>query len=387
MATPVIESTSDQNGSGLSGLTYTMPTPSGLTSGELLLVFISSNDTSASPISMSGFVKLYGVIQETFITGAFFYRISDGTEGANVVATLTAAEQTCAKLYRISGYSGVPEVEVVGVGNNTNQTPPPITPTGGSSDYLYLTIDNIDTLISVNTFPTGYINTGTIQSGPSGSQCMLAFAEKSTLATTSETPSDFIISATRRAVVATIAIQASGGGGVSITVDFDVKKPIFSASIDNTPVNNASSVGFTTKKPSFSVNVQNEDINNSTSANFTTKKPSFSVSINNSVGGNVSSVDFTVKKPVFSVSLDNSAGSNQSSVNFTTKKPLFSATINNETLPNTSVVNFSTNKPVFSVNVQNGEVVVKFNEETNYTQPSLSTSYVQPHLSTNYTQG
>ena len=206
MTTPVVlsSSTAFDNNTSLS-----IPTPTGTSTGDLLLVAITVDDAITST-SMAGFTELYQEISETFVTGSLYYRIADGTEGANLTVTLSGANESCGRAYRISGYSDVPAVVFASFGNNTTQTPPQITPTGGSSDYLYLVHDHIDTNnAAINTFPTGYVNTGNVAS----TRCRLGWGEKPTLATTTETPTAFILSATRRTVVSTIAIASVGGGG------------------------------------------------------------------------------------------------------------------------------------------------------------------------------
>lgn len=181
-----------------------------------------------------------------------------------------------------------------------------------------------------------------------------------------------------------LSVDASGfqnlyvadGGGVTIDVGFSVKKPVFSGSINNEAINNASSISFSTSKPVFSASIINEVVSNASLISFSTVKPVFNVAINNSAGTNISSVNFDVKKPVFSAAIDNGIATNVSSIDFSGKKPIFSASIDNFT-PIDSAVSFTVNKPIFSANVQNGEVVVKFNGETNYTQSYLSTNYTQ----------
>lgn len=160
------------------------------------------------------------------------------------------------------------------------------------------------------------------------------------------------------------------------SISFSAKKPVFSASISNNALSNESTVSFTTKKPIFSASIDNEAISNTSAISFSTNKPIFSAVVNNSAGTNISSISFDIKKPIFSAVIDNGIATNLSSIDFSVKKPVFSATINNFT-PIESSISFTVNKPIFSANVQNGEIVVKFNAQTNYTQPYLSTNYTQ----------
>jgi len=210
MSTPINASESEADSDGTTSLD--VATPSGTTSGDLLLVLVTVDDAIVTT-SMTGFTELYQEVSETFVVGSAYYRVSDGTEGANLTITLSSSEQVCARAVRITDFSGTPFFEVSSIGNSTTQTPPPITPSGGSSDYLYLVHDHIDTNnATISSFPSGYTNTGDVIS----TRTRLAWGEKATLATTSETPGDFTISSTRRAVVSTIAI-ASVASGSTIT--------------------------------------------------------------------------------------------------------------------------------------------------------------------------
>ena len=215
MATPVVEATTTATDFNRSGSDLTLTFPTGTTTGDIVLFYVTSDSSSPSPVTMpSGYVELYNEITSTRLTGAGFSRVIDGTEGSTVIATLSSGSPTTAKVYRISGASGTPEVTTTSLGSSTTNTPPPITPSGGSSDYLYITIDHIDTyLATITSFPSGYTNTGDEESGPSGTQCKIAWAEKSTTATTSETPGPFTLSSARHTVVSTTAVKASGGGG------------------------------------------------------------------------------------------------------------------------------------------------------------------------------
>lgn len=174
--------------------------------------------------------------------------------------------------------------------------------------------------------------------------------------------------------------------GNESSVNFSSKKPVFSASITNQAINNEASVSYTANKPLFSSSITNEPVSNDLSVSFTANKPSFSASINNSAGSNLVSVNLSMKQPVFTASIDNTQAANELTASFTTNKALFSASITNELVNNEVSVNLSMKTPNFTVNVQNGDVVVKFNAETNYSQDTLSTNYNGVYLSTNYTQ-
>ena len=201
--------TDDTDGSGL---TVPINLPAGIQAGELIVIAISINSTNSVPISFPvGWVIEYQTTQETFISGAVVTHVADGAEGSSVLMTKSSANSNCAIAYRIE-QSGNVEVNNQGNPNSNNNPVPSISPSGGTNDYLYLVFDAIDTYLSpVSTFPVGYINTNTLLSGIGGARCALGYGEKETTNSTTESPTDFIISGTaRRTVTSIVAIAPTG---------------------------------------------------------------------------------------------------------------------------------------------------------------------------------
>ena len=340
MTTPVVLSSSTAFGT----TSISIPTPTGTSTGDLLLVAVTVDDTTTST-SMSGFIELYQEISETFVTGSLYYRIADGTEGANLLVTLSSNNEVCAKAYRIFGYSGVPSVEFASFGNNTTQTPPQITPVGGSSDYLYLVFDHIDTTnAAINTYPNGYINTGDVAS----LRCRLGWGEKPTLATTTETPTAFILSATRRTVVSTIAIASVGGSGVTVSADIEISKPEFSVNSSVTFPQANSSIELVISSPVFSINSSITLPNPQTNTSLVIQKPEFSVSALVTLPNPDSDISTVIQKPVFNTLITVTTPNKVSDVFIDIGKPDFSVNTN-VTLPQpASSIATNISKPLFS---------------------------------------
>jgi len=152
------------------------------------------------------------------VAGSAAYRTADGTEGSTVTVTSSASRPACARAWRISGAEDVataaPSVTITtNEGNVTDHTPPAFS--GTSNDYLYLLPIHFDTIITINTFPSGYGNTGKLQSFTSGAQTGLGYCDKSTTASSSETPGNYVFSATRRAIPTTVAITPAGASTTS----------------------------------------------------------------------------------------------------------------------------------------------------------------------------
>jgi len=223
MATPVIESTADST-LGSASTTFTITYPTGIAADDVLLL-VGSVDNASTPADYvtgypSGWTELFDDPDDDgFARGFLAYKKADGTETGTFNLTLSSSRPACARMYRISGAEDpatqAPEyVNKTDTGNSTTHDPPAITPAGGSADYLYFAFLPYDTYtVTVSTYPSGYTSTGDLQSGSSGAQCRLGYAVKSTTASTTENPSSYTLSSTRRSVVTTVAITPSGGGG------------------------------------------------------------------------------------------------------------------------------------------------------------------------------
>ena len=221
MASPVIAGSTTTNDSGLSGTSFAADLPSGVVSGDLIVVILTVDRISGTPIDWPvGWVELYDTVSGTNITGAMAYKVSDGTEGSSVTITISSAQQACSRSYRITGHDSSAEANTSAISSSTSQTPPSITPSYGSRDYLFIAVDHVDTyLYTINTFPSGYGNTSDLKSGSGGARCGLGTCDRQATVTT-ETPTNFILSIARTGLTSTIAIPApsAGGGGLTASI-------------------------------------------------------------------------------------------------------------------------------------------------------------------------
>lgn len=216
MASPVIEGTADSN-SSTSSTSFTVNLPTGIVSGEGILVAVTRDGGAGTVSFPAGYTELYDLIDDdSFATGAAAWKQSTGGEPASITVTSTTSDPFVARAWRISGATDFtvtpPDFDtVVNAGNTTTHDPPNVSVTGGSNDILIIPILHFDTYTaSVSSFPSGYGNTGSAASGTSGSQCEMAWCDLSTTAA-SENPGAYTLSTTRRAVTSTIIFQASGG--------------------------------------------------------------------------------------------------------------------------------------------------------------------------------
>ena len=214
MANPVEEARATTISEGTATTSAVINLPSGITSGEGLLVTISVNDIPGSTFP-GGWTELFNIPtsadKATLICG---YRDADGTEGSTITVTLSTSEQFSAVAARYSGVdfgTNIPEY-VTGVTDD----PANITPAGGALDYKILAPIAIDTnLTTITSFPSGYSNTLDQQSHSSGPACRLGMCEKDLTAASSENPGAYTLSGSNRKITATIAITPVAGGATN----------------------------------------------------------------------------------------------------------------------------------------------------------------------------
>ena len=160
MAFPVVETTNtSQESSAVT--THTVSLPSGIVSGNLLLLFIDTN-TATTVTGPSGWTELWAQSSGPYLRRGY-YRQADGTEGTTVTFSTSVASQSVHISYRISGAENpstqVPEAAVLGAGGSgTTIDPPSLTPTGGAKDYLWIAGASHNSASSgaVNAAPTNY---------------------------------------------------------------------------------------------------------------------------------------------------------------------------------------------------------------------------------------
>lgn len=230
MATPVVESTaifSKDWGSS----SYNLTLPSGITSGDGLIAIISTNNniTHTWP---AGWTELDDTNAggATGVSSSVAYRKADGTEGSTVNVSLSSGSNVASRIYRISGTdfaTYAPEVQAA-TGSSTGPDSPSITHSKGSDDYLYISFTAIDTYTAtVSSYPSGYSDTGSLQSGPSGSECEIAWSSKGTTSSTTENPGAFTLDLSRNWVATTIAVPSDGAGGGGGSTGYSVINTLY----------------------------------------------------------------------------------------------------------------------------------------------------------------
>lgn len=163
-AFPAIETTAQGNTAASTSHTVTLPT--GIVSGNLVLIFFSHIDATAqgNPTTWpAGWTELSD--DENSVASnkpvlSIGYRFCDGSEGASITVT-TADNLRAAYIgFRISGNhaSTAPEKGTVSIdsASNTTSDPPSLTPSWGAKDTLWFAASAVQANTASPTFPTNY---------------------------------------------------------------------------------------------------------------------------------------------------------------------------------------------------------------------------------------
>lgn len=193
----------DADGSGTEGDNFaTVPLPSSIVSGELLLCSISFENATTFDFP-AGWTEILD--QGTFGPNhqwGVAYRIADGTEGATIEVDLNANGSWYSNVLRIINHGGAgapPEVSFA-TGNSSTPDAPNHTPTGGSQKILW--IANMVSDPSLVSHPSGY----TVDQSSYAHGWGMNVVHKQ-LEAASENPPAWALSTTRAWGAATISVR------------------------------------------------------------------------------------------------------------------------------------------------------------------------------------
>lgn len=201
--------------------THTITMPSGITSGDLLIVFMAVDGSAGGVTPPTGWTEISLSGSNSSVDEFFFWREADGTEGSTEDFTSGNSQKSGSIAFRISGAEDPdttpPEVTTnSSSGNGSAADPPSLSPSGGSDDYLWIALVGASHQASPTAAPTNYSNLQTANSGGGGG-AMAASAER-TLTASSEDPGAFGSTALTSWDAYTVAIYPSAGGSAQ-TID------------------------------------------------------------------------------------------------------------------------------------------------------------------------
>ena len=194
---PTIQSTSSASTSGAT--THPITMPSGITVGDLILVFFSIDGGTMASTSGSDWNQFQVSTNGIIVTGTVFWMFATSTT-PSLTVTSAASRGSSHIAYRISG-AGTPVAEVTnGSGTNSN---PAILRTSGARNYLLLASRHGDAQVVATVAPANYTNLYT-RAGASATGASTNVAQRF-LNTSNEDPGTFT-SATEQWVAFTVAV-------------------------------------------------------------------------------------------------------------------------------------------------------------------------------------
>ncbi len=158
MAFPVIATTNTYS-DAVGGTSHAVNLPTGISVGDLLLIFMSINNGSTIT-DPSGWVVLESHLNND--DHRIYARIADGSEGSTVTVTLNTTKMASAVSYRITGGRNGTSSSEIAVSSavdasTTTPDPPNLAPSWGSDDNLWIALTLAsDGNWTLSSYPTNY---------------------------------------------------------------------------------------------------------------------------------------------------------------------------------------------------------------------------------------
>lgn len=232
MSFPVVEATATSVTSS-SITTHTIDTPAGVVDGDLLIAFIALENETGSP-QFSAWSDGFTEIKDKTTGGGagasvgVAYKLSDGSEGANITVTSVDAERAAHCMYRISGAlrptALPPEITAGASGLSAAPDPDNLAPAAAfTKEYMWMAFcafEKDDETITG--FPTNYSSNQINHSMFSGATIGVATRD---LDAVSENPGVFAMSGSEEWQAFTLAIlpvpEITLAGNITASVDED----------------------------------------------------------------------------------------------------------------------------------------------------------------------
>lgn len=156
MAFPVVATTNTSNQTA--GTSHTVNLPASISAGDLLIVFfVNEDDTTVT--TPTGWTLLKAMLETGAATNkmSIFYKVATGAEGATLSITTSSSRVSSHISYKITGYTGAPQVSTGATSTSGNPNPDSLTPSGGAKDYLWIAACSTRfTSGAISSYPTNY---------------------------------------------------------------------------------------------------------------------------------------------------------------------------------------------------------------------------------------
>jgi len=205
---PSVANTATSAKTSATGTNHTASLPSGIQNGDLLLLFWVDAGTSSTLTTPSGWTSLYNMVGTANQRRAAFYRIADGSEGAMLDLTTSAAERSAHTVYRIAAgsFQGVPVPGSTVSADSNTADPPTLTSGFGNVPTLWFAAIHAEGTATVPT-PANYTDQLDVNSGGTGTAHARMASSIRELQATSEDPGSVSFGTVRVWGANTIAIR------------------------------------------------------------------------------------------------------------------------------------------------------------------------------------
>jgi hypothetical protein len=210
MASPAVQ-TRNSGSQTTNATAHTVNLPSGIVSGDLILVFIAYDGavTTTWPGSAGDWNEILDD-DNTSVSMAIAWRLADGTEGSTIEVTSSGSEKSNHVSYRITGHENpaTQAPEAVAPSKVTNSAPlaPIMSPTGGSKDYLFIACEgHNDGRTATTSGPPNYSQLQALNTG-GATGCGIGTAERQ-YTTATDPNGNFAIDASEDSIGSKVAVH------------------------------------------------------------------------------------------------------------------------------------------------------------------------------------
>lgn len=194
MAFPVVQTTNTSSDTSTTQTNHVVNLPSGISSGDLLLVFFGMAFPDSNGRTYPGGWTEFAWAEQAGGADAGLsvaWRKATGTEGSTITVTTDLGTRSAHVAFRITGHEDpttqAPQ-SATDIGTNSNTDSPNLAPTGGAKDYLWFSAGGrTHDDVSVISAPTNYGNV-LEASGGTGSGGILTHTARRELNASSEDP-------------------------------------------------------------------------------------------------------------------------------------------------------------------------------------------------------
>ena len=194
---------SSANGSSAATTSHTVTMPSGVTVGDLLVIFYASDGVpGGAPSTPSGWTKVAERVEDSgaaIVRMVIFSKIATGAD--TFVATSSSSVAHSYTVYRILT-EGTLQVEALVDGVSANPNPPSLTPSGGSRKYMWITAIVWQSAVFTS-YPTNYSSNQQSNTAVSYDVASATY----NLETATQDPGTFTLGASDEWIAATVAIE------------------------------------------------------------------------------------------------------------------------------------------------------------------------------------